>query len=167
MELEIRPEQPVDIPQVQRINELAFGRESEAALVNQLRGLVGVYSFVAVAPGQVVGHVFYSPVRISGHSPLLGLAPVAVLPNWQRQGIGQRLISQSLESLKSVGVGGIVVLGDPNYYQRFGFVPAKLHHLACEFDVPDEYFMVLELYPASLRSCQGVVHYHPAFQELE
>ncbi|AFY62192.1 GNAT family N-acetyltransferase [Synechococcus sp. PCC 6312] len=171
MELKICPEQPADIPQVQRVNELAFGRGSEAELVNKLRGLVGTYSFVAVVQGQVVGHVFFSPVRILGQSPehlsLLGLAPVAVLPDWQRKGIGQRLISQSLESLKLAGVAAIVVLGDPNYYQRFGFVTSQFHRLACEFDVPDEYFMVLELNLGCLRDSQGTIQYLPAFQELE
>ncbi|HEY9826583.1 MAG TPA: N-acetyltransferase, partial [Stenomitos sp.] len=128
-------------------------------------------SFVAVKLKQIVGHIFYSPVEIEGecgnHLFMLGLAPIAVLPEYQRQGIGKLLIQHSLAECSRLGAKAVVVLGHPEYYPKFGFVPAKEKRLRCEYTVPDEAFMVLELEKGALEGCAGIVKYHSEFNQLE
>jgi putative acetyltransferase len=169
--MEVRAEKPEDIEAVRRVNIAAFGRESEANLVEQLRGTDLTFSFVAVESKQVVGHLFFSRVAIEGEYTkdllILGLAPVAVLPNYQRQGIGSSLIHYSLKECARFGAKGVVVLGSPVYYPRFGFTPAKEKGLRCEYAVPDEAFMVLELETGALKGCFGTVKYRSQFDKLE
>jgi putative acetyltransferase len=90
-----------------------------------------------------------------------------VLPNYQRQGIGTLLIRQGLEDCAQQGFKAVVVLGSPAYYPRFGFIPAKAKELNCEYPVPDEVFMVLELERDALTDCTGIVKYQSAFNQLE
>jgi putative acetyltransferase len=167
----VRFENTADIEAIRQVNIVAFGREGEADLVDQLRGIPATYSFVAVESMQVVGHIFFSPVAIAGDSPhnlfLLGLAPVAVLPNYQRQGIGSLLIRQSLAECLALGCQAVVVLGNPKYYSRFGFIPAKEKELKCEYPVPESAFMVLELVAGALAGCRGTVKYRSEFNNLE
>jgi putative acetyltransferase len=171
----IRAEKAEDIVGVHRVNVATFGRENEADLVDRLRGGSSTLSFVAVESEQVeseqiVGHVFFSPVAIAGRCAnqlLLGLAPVAVLPAYQRQGIGSLLIRHGLKACAQLGCKAVVVLGSPAYYPRFGFIPAKQKGLTCEYPVPDEAFMVLELEPNTLQGCVSTVKYHAEFDELE
>ncbi|MGL5080491.1 MAG: GNAT family N-acetyltransferase [Microcoleaceae cyanobacterium] len=168
--MEVRAEKLDDIEAVCKVNVAAFGWESEANLVNQLRGVTSTFSFVAVESEQIVGHIFFSPVVIEGNSaddlPFLGLAPVAVLPNYQRQGIGTLLIRYGLAECARLGYKVVVVLGDPKYYSRFGFTPAKEKGLGCEYAVPDEAFMVLELESGGLEGCVGTVQYRSEFNHL-
>ncbi|MEY2832589.1 MAG: hypothetical protein RLZZ574_1847, partial [Cyanobacteriota bacterium] len=168
--MEVRAEKPEDIEAVRRVNVAAFGRESEAKLVDQLRRAASTVSFVAVESEQIVGHVFFSPVVIEGTGAgnllVLGLAPVAVLPDYQRQGIGTLLIQHGLEECARLGCKAIVVLGHPEYYPRFGFTPAKEKGLGCEFTVSDEAFMVLELETGALEGCVGTVKYRSEFNHL-
>jgi putative acetyltransferase len=167
----IRAETSEDIPAVRRVNELAFGRPGEADLVDALRALaISTVSLVAVLDGNVVGHLFFSPVTlevaIGEDSPALGLAlglgPLAVLPEFQNQGIGSRLVREGLEACRQLGAGAVVVLGHPEFYPRFGFVPASRFGLRCEYPVPDDVFMALELRPRAF-SAPGLIKYHPAF----
>lgn len=81
----------------------------------------------------------------------MGLAPMAVAPERQRQGIGSALVRAGLDRCKEPGFGAIVVLGHPEYYPRFGFSIAKRFDIGCEYEVPDEVFMVMELQPGYLR----------------
>lgn len=159
--MEVRAEQPEDISAIRRVNVAAFGRENEADLVERLRGAANTLSFVAVNAGQIVGHVFFSPVTTEGECDrdilMLGLAPMAVQPEYQRQGIGSRLIRHGLDVCRQSGCQAVVVLGHPDYYPRFGFIPAVQKGLKCEYPVPDEVFMVLELEPNALRECSGTV----------
>ena len=165
----VRAEIAEDIPAVRRVNELAFGRPNEAALVDALRAAASPYiSFVAVEDGRVVGHIFFSPVSIgSGESApqAMGLGPMAVLPEYQRRGVGSRLVRAGLEECRRVGCNVVVVLGHPEYYPRFGFVPASRKGLRCEYPVPDEAFMVAELEPEALGGRRGLVKYRPEFAE--
>jgi putative acetyltransferase len=132
--MEVRSEKPEDIEAVRRVNIAAFGRSSEADLVDRLRNLSSTISLVAVVSDQIVGHLFFSPVTIDNSSLfLLGLAPVAVLPDYQRQGIGTMLIQEGLKECHPLGCKAVVVLGDPAYYSRFGFIPAKMKGLKCEY----------------------------------
>lgn len=166
-----RAEKSEDIEAIHRVNVAAFGREGEAELVDQLRGVASTFSFVAVEFEQIVGHIFFSPVEIEGEGAddllVLGLAPVAVLPTYQRQGIGSLLIQHGLEECARFGCKAIVVLGSPEYYPRFGFIPAREKGLRCEYTVPDEAFMVLELESGALDGWVGTVKYRSEFNKLE
>ena len=169
--MEIRAEQPQDLEAIYAVNVAAFERENEANLVNQLRGVANTLSLVAIESEQVVGHIFFSPVEIDREYPqksiILGLAPLAVLPHYQRQGIGSRLIKYGLRECADLGHKAVVVLGYPAYYSRFGFVAAKEKGLKCEYSVPDDVFMVLELLDAALDGYRGTVKYRSEFNECE
>lgn len=160
----LRAEAAADIPAVHRVNELAFGRPGEADLVDALRAAARPYiSLVAAEEGQVVGHIFFSPVTLEDSAcAILGLAPMAVLPEHQRRGVGSQLVRAGLEECRRIGCDAVVVLGHPEYYPRFGFVPASRKGLRCEYPVPDEVFMVTELRPNAV-SRPGLVKYHPEF----
>jgi putative acetyltransferase len=165
--MEIRAEQTTDIESIHQVNLAAFGRKSEADLVDQLRGIPSTFSFVAIKSQQIVGHIFFSPVEIVGGNDedlhILGLAPVAVLPDFQRQEIGTLLIQHGLTECDRLGFQAIVLLGSPKFYSRFGFVTAKQKRLECEFSVPDEAFMVLELETGALDRSFGKVKYRSEF----
>lgn len=169
--MEVRAEKSEDVEAIRRVNVVAFGRKSEADLVDRLRGVASTFSFVAVEFEQIVGHIFFSPVAIEGEcaddSLVLGLAPVAVLPDYQGQGIGSWLIQHGLKECARLGFKAVVVLGSPKYYPRFGFIPAKEKRLGCEYPVPDEAFMVLELKKGVLEGCVGMVKYRSEFNKLE
>ncbi|MBW4620739.1 MAG: N-acetyltransferase [Cyanosarcina radialis HA8281-LM2] len=169
--MEIRAEKPEDAIAIRQVNVAAFGRENEANLVDRLRAVESTFSLVAVEFDRIVGHIFFSPVALEGQYQdplfLLGLAPLAVLPNYQRQGIGSLLVRHGLKECVRLGVQAVFVLGNPKYYRRFGFVTAKEKGLGCEYKVPDEAFMVLELQDGSLVGCRGTVKYRSEFRECE
>lgn len=125
MSIRIRPEQPDDYRAVHRVHAAAFPTEAEANLVDRLRQAgKAIVSLVAEVDGSVVGHVLFSPVTIQGEAAVytgLGLAPVAVLPAHQNQGIGGQLITQGLAVCRQLGQPWVVLLGHPSYYPRFGF----------------------------------------------
>lgn len=148
-------------------HQQAFGQPLEAQIVDDLRASARpLISLVAEVEGRVVGHILFSPVTIEP-SPEglrgLGLAPLAVLPEFQRLGVGSHLVRAGLEACRSLAVDFVVVLGHPDYYPRFGFVPARSCGLGCEYPVPDEVFLVLELRPGSLAGVSGLVRYRPEF----
>jgi putative acetyltransferase len=174
----VRDESEADVTAVRQLNESAFGRPEEASLVDALRASAHPrVSLVACEGGEVVGHIFFSPVSIEPDESVgaaavaatgaaLGLAPMAVLPQHQHRGIGSRLVREGLRACLSLGCEVAVVLGHPEYYPRFGFVPASRLGLRCEYDVPDEVFMATELTPGALEGVRGLVKYHPAFAEV-
>jgi putative acetyltransferase len=166
----IRAETAEDRALVRRVNELAFGRPNEADLVDALRENVHPHiSLVAIVDDELVGHIFFSPVSIESiesgdHSFVaMGLAPMAVLPAYQRRGIGSQLVREGLKESHRLGYDIVVVLGHPNYYPRFGFVRASLKGLRSEYNLADEAFMVAELKPDALAGCSGLVRYHSEF----
>lgn len=167
MTVAIRPEGPADIAAVSAVERAAFGRAEEAELVDRLRAAVRPHvSLVAAVGAEVVGHIFFSPVSIAAAPPDLmpmGLAPMAVLPGRQRAGIGGALIRGGLDACRELGARAVVVLGHVEYYPRFGFVPAVRFGLRCEYAVPDEAFMALELRPGALSGVTGLVRYAPQF----
>lgn len=166
----IRPELPEDFATVFAINQRAFGRPEEAQLVEELRRVANPQiSLVAVRDAQVVGHIFFSPVTIEGqHSSIqaLGLAPMAVIPELQNQGVGSLLVREGLNVARRTGRNIVVVLGHPEYYPRFGFEIASHKGLRCEFPAPDEAFMVTELTTNALRGVSGIVKYLPEFSRV-
>jgi len=164
--MHIRPERPADIASIRAVNLTAFETSTEADLVDALREQAHpIVSLVADDVGAIVGHILFSPVTLRAHPELqiMGLAPMAVVPAKQRQGIGSALVREGLEQCRRLGFGAVVVLGHAEYYPRFGFTPASRFGLRCEYDVPDEVFMVLELDADVLRGKSGTIQYHPAF----
>jgi putative acetyltransferase len=169
MNVLILPEVPKDYAEVYAVNIAAFDTPAEAKLVEVLRVEAHPYvSLVANEVGEIVGHVLFTPVELSGHAHLkiMGLGPVAVMPEKQGRGIGSALIKAGLERCKEIDYGAVVVLGHKGYYPRFGFTPSVRFGIGCEYDVPEEVFMVIELVPGYLQGAQGIIHYHPAFKDV-
>ena len=161
----IRHEEPGDRVAVRRVNEAAFGGSGEANAIDALRerGQL-VLSLVAVQDQQVVGHLLFTPAIIEAPDrvwPALGLAPLAVLPEYQRLGIGTALMKHGLEECRQSGYERVIVLGHVAYYPRFGFEPAHRYGISNEFGVTGDAFMVLELHPGALRGVSGVARYQP------
>ena len=96
----------------------------------------------------------------------IGLGPMSVLPSLQRGGIGSKLVINGLQECQNLGNEIVIVLGHPEYYPRFGFIPASNYGIKCEYDVPDEVFMALELHPGALSGRSGIVKYQPEFNEV-
>jgi len=164
--MRVRAERPADVDAVRELNRAAFEGADEARIVDALRGAVApLVSLVADEAGTVVGHILFSPVTLASapHLPLMGLAPMAVVPARQRKGVGSALVRSGLDACRGLGVAGVVVLGHAAYYPRFGFVPASRFGLGCEYDVPDDVFMAVELVEGALAGHAGTVRYHPAF----
>src|SRR5215510_9426273 len=162
----IRPEQPEDMLAIREVNEAAFGTATEADLVDALREQAApIISLVADEAQAIVGHILFSPVTLDAAADLriMGLAPMAVAPARQRQGIGSALIREGLERCRRLGYQAVVVLGHADYYPRFGFTRASRFGIRCEYDVPDDVFMLLELEKGALKGKSGPVRYHPAF----
>ncbi|HEY3489199.1 MAG TPA: N-acetyltransferase [Candidatus Deferrimicrobiaceae bacterium] len=164
----IRPELEGDIPFIRRLNADAFGRNLEGALVDRLRARGAlVVSRVAEVDGIVAGHIALTRVTSDGAALSgTGLGPMAVLPELQRAGIGSRLVRAGLEACAAAGFGYVVVLGHPDFYPRFGFVPASLFGLDCKWPVPDAAFMVRELLTGTLDAVHGRIEYQPEFDEV-
>lgn len=163
----LRPEWPADRAAVRVLNLTAFEGGPEAALVEALHDAgAATLALVAELGGEVAGHILFSPVAI-GTGPTawsaLGLAPMAVLPRLQRQGIGAALVHAGLATARAGGHEVVFVLGHPAYYPRFGFLPAHPLGLRDEYGAPDDAFLVLELVPRALRDRRGLVRYRPEF----
>jgi putative acetyltransferase len=171
MKLTIAPEREHELPAIHGVVAAAFATTAEARLVDALReqGAL-VLSLVAAIADEPVGHVAFSPVTVTREDGRgfagVGLAPLAVLPEYQRCGIGSRLTEAALDELRTRGHAFCIVLGHPEYYPRFGFVPASRFGIRWEHEVRDEAFMVLELRPGALAGVSGVARYHAAFGEL-
>jgi putative acetyltransferase len=166
MSIVIRPESTADEDAIRQVNRLAFGQDDEARLVDALRG--GGYvrvSLVAEKASQVVGHILFSDLPIvteAGTVPALALAPMAVLPELQKQGIGSALVHKGLEMCRQQGHRIVIVLGHMHFYPRFGFSPKLAANLESPFSGGDS-FMALELVPGALDGVAGRVQYPPPF----
>ena len=163
---DIRKEAPEDRLAIRHVNERAFGRPNEADLVDALRREASPFiSLVASKHATVVGHISFSPVTLESGERFegMGLAPMSVMPELQKRGIGSGLVRAGLDACRGLGRDVVVVVGHPGYYSRFGFVTGRHMGLRCEYPVPEEVFMVLELNPGALRGESGLVRYHPAF----
>lgn len=170
--MNIETEQPGDVEAIHAVHEEAFGRPGEAILVEQIRALPEFdprLSLVARINGQVVGHVLFSGIEIltpRGPRPALALAPLAVLPTYQRRGVASGLVLRGLGACKTLGHDIVVVLGEPGYYSRFGFERAAEYGIHAPFEVPEDAFMLLELSPAALTGVRGMVRYSKPFEGL-
>lgn len=167
--MDIRSETENDWSAIYDLNVLAFDTKAEADLVNSLRKCATPYiSLVAIIEDEVVGHIMFTPVELTDYPAvsMMGLAPMAVKENFRGVGVGSKLVTSGVEACEKLGAGAIVVLGHTNYYPIFGFQPASKFKLSCEYDVPDEVFMALELMPEYLSSKSGVVKYHETFASV-
>ena len=168
MQLTIRDERPADHPTVRAVHVAAFPGPEEAELVDAVRvDADPIISLIAEHDGGVVGHVLFSPVTIAGaDEPLrFGLAPVGVVPAEQGRGIGAALIEAGIARCRELGAVGIVLLGEPEYYSRFGFVAASTFGLVYELIGQHPAFQALELTEGGFEP-GGRVDYHPAFDQV-
>jgi putative acetyltransferase len=165
LSVHVRQETPEDLDAIREVNRRAFGGDDEARLVDALRdGGYARLSLVAQESGRVVGHIMFSDLPIitkTGTLHALALAPMAVLPNRQRQGIGSRLVREGLRACAEAGHAVVVVVGHANYYPRFGFSARLAERLKAPFSGPS--FMALELVPGALADVAGRVCYPPSF----
>jgi putative acetyltransferase len=163
----IRLEEPADLDAIRKVHVASFPTANEAKLVEALRasGRLCV-SLVAVEQDQIVGHIAFSPVTVVGGTGGIGLAPVAVLPGYRRQGIAGRLVREGLAACEQSGFRFVVVLGEPGYYHYFGFTEANQRGLHDEYG-GGEAFQVLELRPGSIPASGGLVRYAPEFALLD
>lgn len=167
--MRIRPEREADRAQVRAVNTAAFETSLEATLVESLNAQdLQLVSLVAEIEGVVVGHIMFSPVSLTDYPQLklMGLGPIAVTPHHQRKGIGSALVHAGLRRCRELHCKAVVVVGHPQYYPRFGFVPASRWGIRSEYDVPDDVFMLAELEPGSLRGVTGLVRYHECFSRV-
>ena len=167
--MEIRNETKKDWKAIHAVNVSAFETEAEANLADVLRGEVEpIVSLIAINNGDIVGHIMFTPVTLTGNPDLMimGLAPMAVSPEFQRKGIGSKLVRIGLEECRKLGVGAVVVLGHQEYYPRFGFKVSSTFGIGCEFEVPEEVFMVKELMPSYLKGKSGIIEYHEIFKSV-
>lgn len=165
----IRLESAADRAPIRALNRAAFETWAEADLVDALRRDAHPFvSMVALDDDALVGQITFSPATLDSDPALriAGLGPMAVLPARQREGIGGALVEAGLAQCRAAGFVAAVVLGHAGYYPRFGFTPASRFDLECDYDVPDEVFMALELEAGTLADRRGRIHYHPAFASV-
>ncbi len=173
MNIFIRPEIDADHPAIFTLHALAFGQENEGKLVELLRQdgcFIPELSLVATWNDEVVGHIIFSKIQIvesaDQRADSLALAPMGVLPQYQKSGIGGKLIYAGLAMAKELGYQSVIVLGHKDYYPRFGFEPAEKWEIRTHYEVPSEYFMGLELFPGALSGVKGVVEYSAPFSQI-
>lgn len=161
--IEIREESPDDIAAIREVNRLAFGQGLEGQVVDALRANGGVVlSLVAVSDGKIVGHILYSPAVVGAFRGA-ALGPMAVLPDYQRQGLGSQLVTTGNRRIGEAGHPFVIVLGHPQFYPRFGFTPASARSIRCQWDVPDDVFMVLILDSTKTEGMTGLAQYRSEF----
>ena len=164
--IEIRTERPGDAAALRDLNRGAFGQDQEGNIVDALRSNgAALLSLVATLNNQVVGHVLYSPASV-GEVTGAALGPMAVLPEHQRQGVGSELIEAGNLKLGNEGCPFIIVLGHASYYPRFGFKPANTYGIKCEWEVPDDVFMILVLDETKMQGVSGLARYRHEFSSV-
>ncbi len=166
----IREEQPGDASAVRTVNEQAFGQPEEANIVEKIRANCSdALSLVALDEGEIVGHILFSSATIeTDQGPVegMGLAPMAVQPGCQRQGIGSSLVRRGIDLLAERSCPFVIVLGHPEYYPRFGFERTCTYHLQSQWEgVPDEAFLILFLDQSLKSQAGGLARYRDEFDE--
>jgi putative acetyltransferase len=165
---DIRPEVTGDENAIRQVNQLAFGRDAEANLVDALRsGGYSRISLISETGGKVIGHIFFSDLPIITSQKTisaLALAPIAVIPEFQRRSIGSQLIRHGLDACRNQGFEIVVVLGHRNYYPRFGFSSERARKLASIHSGED--FMAIELVVGALDGVVGRIEYPPPFDAV-
>ncbi|RJX70461.1 N-acetyltransferase [Vibrio sinensis] len=165
----IRTEAPADLLAIDRLLKNTFPTEAEANLVMKLRenGHLTLSLVACTDEGEVIAHVMFSPVTLDGQDyNWQGLAPLVVKEEYRNQGIGSDLVKEGFESLAMFGYPACVVLGDPNYYGRLGFVAAEQHQMRCQWEVPEGAFQVKALVDGEFSEREGTIEYCAEFLEL-
>ncbi|VYT88496.1 GNAT family N-acetyltransferase [Clostridium tertium] len=174
--INIREEEMKDYKEVEKVVEESFKTaeftdNDEHNLVNRLRKskeFIKELSLIAEDKNRIIGHVLITKALINGENKsyeTLALAPLSVLPEYQKSGIGKKLMNRGIERAKELGYKSIVVLGHESYYPKFGFEKASKYGVKAPFEVPDEAYMILELVPGGLNGVSGIVEYSKAFFE--
>jgi predicted N-acetyltransferase YhbS len=171
MKVVIRKEIESDFYDVYELNKAAFGQDIEAKLVDLLRkspAFVPDLSLVATANDAVVAHILFTKIKIKDENGKeynsLALAPMAVKPELQKQGIGGQLIRYGLSKARELRHKSVIVVGHEQYYPKFGFLPAGRWKIKAPFDVHANSFMGLELVKDGLKNVTGTVHYPKEFE---
>lgn len=169
--MNIRQESISDFQSIYEVNHLAFKQDNESQLIEKIRQgdtFIPELSLVAEQNKMVMGHILFSKIKIVGNENInsLALAPMAVHPNFQHQGVGSLLIIEGLKRATQLGYKHVIVLGHKDYYPKFGFSKAALWNIRCPFEVPDDHFMAKELVANSLKNINGIVEYPPVFYEV-
>lgn len=169
----IRPEKPGDREAIRKVHKEAFSGDEEAGLVDRLRTdpqYIPELSLVAECDHEVVGHILFFPVGIvTTAGPVhaaLSLAPLGIRTAFQRNGVGSALTRHGLSECARLGHRIVICVGHPQFYQRFGFVPARPSGLELPFSAPDEVFLVRELAQDALHGIRGLVQYPDAFSTV-
>ncbi len=175
--LEIRKSINSDKTDIAIIHTLAFGErqgQEIAKLVNNLfddETALPLLSLVAIENGKIIGHILFTKAIVTGttvSTQLLG--PLAILPDFQNTGVGNKLIKEGLIQLKTLGVALVFVLGHPDYYPRTGFKPAGVHGFQAPYPIPEKHagaWMVQELFPDTIKSVSGKIQCCDAFNQPE
>lgn len=173
----IRQERKEDFRSIRDLIRSAFEQVAESdhrehLLVDRLRlsnSYLPALSLVAeTIEGKILGHILLSTAELIGQeqtTTILALAPLSIHPLYQRKGLGGLLIREAHQRAQRLGYPAIVVLGDPNYYTRFGYQEASAFGLHFPFDVPKRYCMAIELQPNRLKGLVGEVRYPDAFTQ--
>ena len=172
MNILIRPETKSDYPAVKKVNDLAFNQPNEGILVEKLRNnpaFIPELSLVAEYESTIIGHILFFPISILNDTRIshsLALAPMSVLPEYQKKGVGSELVLTGLNTAAKSGYRSVIVLGHKDYYPKFGFRPASNWNIQAPFEVRPESFMAIELSCCGLKGISGTVKYPPEFNEV-
>ncbi|MGL4362628.1 MAG: GNAT family N-acetyltransferase [Cellulosilyticaceae bacterium] len=167
--MNIRQEQVEDYKKVYEVISTAFASAehadgNEQDLVNSLRegkAFVPELSLVAEINEEVVGHIMFTKAKVDNNE-VLALAPLSVLPSYQKQGVGTALIKEGHRVAKKLGYKCILVVGSEKYYPRMGYIPAETIGIEAPFEVPSQNFMVYCI-DSSQKSIKGVIEYAEEF----
>jgi putative acetyltransferase len=167
--INIRSETNRDINGIYHVNEQAFNRKTEADLVDNLRINKAItLSLIAEVEEKIIGHILFSPVIVQPDQSdynSVTLAPLAVLPAYQHKGIGSQLIRTGLKECRLLGHDFVFLVGHPEYYPRFGFIQAKSKGFECEFEAPDEAWMLVQLDKKTSIQTGGTVYFRTEFRD--
>ena len=172
MDVIVRKETPDDFQQVARVIEMAFRRKNEAVTVDRLRHNANYrahLSLVAEYRGNVIGHILFFPVKIRTNNAImasLALAPLAISPEFQKMGIGTRLVQEGLRRARELGYTSVIVFGHPEYYAKFGFISARRWGITAPFNVPKDTLTAIELEKDALAHGAGMIEYPEEFLKI-
>ena len=171
MKLIVRDERHTDIAAIADVVRAAFGHDDEAELVDHLRNAGALtVSTVLVCDERLIAHASASPMTwVDGSTRFItwALAPVSVTPTEQRRGYGTKVVLATIERCRQLGADILTVLGNPAYYQRFGFKPASQYGIGIDGKEFGRAFMVMELTKGTLHEAHGLLRWHPAFDDLD